>query len=94
MTARDDDKKQPRQVDCRKLVGLLGEYVDDQLAHDVRAAFDDHISQCAPCVAFLRQYRFAPAHARATLLQRVPDDLESRLLTFLGDKFRDNKPGS
>ncbi|MBI1948615.1 MAG: zf-HC2 domain-containing protein [Deltaproteobacteria bacterium] len=93
MTARDDDKKEPRHVDCRKLVGLLGEYVDEQLPDEVRLAFDDHISQCAPCVAFLRQYRFAPAQARATLLQKVPADLESRLLSFLGDKCRDKKPG-
>lgn len=94
MSARDDDKKDGWQVDCRKLVGLLGDYVDEQLPDDVRAAFDDHIAQCAPCVAFLRQYRFAPAQARATLLQKVPVDLESRLLTFLGDRVRDKKPES
>ncbi|MCC7069913.1 MAG: zf-HC2 domain-containing protein [Deltaproteobacteria bacterium] len=93
MSAPDDDKKEPRPFDCRQLVGLLGDYVDEQLPDEVRAAFDDHIAQCAPCVAFLRQYRFAPVQARATLLQKVPADLENRLLSFLGDKCRGKKPG-
>ncbi len=70
-------------VDCGRLVELLGEYVDDQLPAEVKSAVDGHMSQCAPCLAFLKQYRFAPEAVRAHLLQQVPVDLESRLLTFL-----------
>lgn len=92
MSARDDDPNNPRTVDCRKLVGLLGDYVDEQLPTEVKAAIDDHIAQCAPCVAFIRQYRFAPEAARATLIKKVPEDLEVRLLTFLKDKCRE--PGA
>ena len=86
MTERDDDKKEGRAVDCRKLVSLLGDYVDEQLPSELKAAIDYHIAQCAPCVAFIRQYRFAPQQARATLLKKVPEDLEVRLLTFLREK--------
>ncbi|MDP2344750.1 MAG: zf-HC2 domain-containing protein [Deltaproteobacteria bacterium] len=75
-----DDTK---HVDCGRLVTLLGDYVDDQLAPEVKDAVDGHMSQCAPCMAFLRQYRFAPLAVRAHLLQKVPVDLESRLLSFL-----------
>jgi anti-sigma factor RsiW len=75
-----DDTK---HVDCGKLVTLLGDYVDDQLAPELKSAVDGHMSQCAPCMAFLKQYRFAPQAVRAHLLQKVPVDLESRLLSFL-----------
>jgi hypothetical protein len=82
----DDDKKV--HVDCRKLVTLLGEYVDDQLPSEVKSAVDGHMHQCAPCMAFLKQYRFAPNAARSALLHEVPKDLETRLLSFLKDKCK------
>jgi len=72
-----------RPVDCEKLVELLGDYVDNQLAPDQRASVDEHMSQCAPCMAFLRQYKFAPQAVRDHLLKAVPVDLEDRLLSFL-----------
>ena len=78
------------KVDCREMVNLLGDYVDDALPNDKKAAVDGHMHQCAPCMAFLRQYRFAPEAVRRTLLSAVPKDLESRLLGFL--KSRCKKP--
>lgn len=75
-------------VDCNQLVELLGDYVDDQLPPEIRARVDGHMQQCAPCVAFLRQYRFAPEAVRNHLLQKVPVDLENRLLSFLRQKTK------
>ena len=43
-------------------------------------------------MAFIKQYRFAPQQARATLLKKVPEDLEVRLLSFLKDKCQDKVP--
>jgi anti-sigma factor RsiW len=82
MTRRDDE------VDCRKLEELIGDYVDDQLSEDMKAGVDGHIAQCAPCLAFLKQYRFAPEAARRMLLEQVPQDLEDRLLTFLKSRCK------
>ena len=80
----DESKK----VDCQKLVTLLGDYVDEALPDDLRTAVDGHMGQCAPCMAFLKQYRFAPTAARQALLQKVPVDLENRLLSFLKDRCK------
>lgn len=77
-----------RPVDCQQLVSLLGDYVDNQLTDSQRAAVDAHMGQCAPCVAFLRQYKFAPQAVRDHLLKQVPQDLENRLLSFLRDKTK------
>jgi hypothetical protein len=77
-------------VDCKKLVSLLGDYVDEELPADIKQALDTHVGYCAPCMAFLKQYRFAPEAARKVLLTEVPKDLESRLLGFL--KGRCHKP--
>jgi anti-sigma factor RsiW len=84
-----NDRPNHNAIDCRRLVDLLGEYVDEQLPHDEREAVEQHVGQCAPCVAFLRQYRFASMAARDHLLAKVPIDLEDRLLSFL--KQRTNR---
>lgn len=95
MTHRDDDPDRwtcahvhdhEHGVDCRKLAQVLGDYVDDQLPADFKQEVDAHMSQCAPCVAFLKQYRFAPEAAREVLLRSVPEQLESRLLSFLRER--------
>lgn len=99
MTHRDDEPESPprapgahdghghaHEVDCRKLARMLGDYVDDQLPVDMKHEVDAHMAQCAPCVAFLKQYRFAPDAAREVLLRAVPEQLESRLLSFLRDR--------
>lgn len=81
MTHHDDDA-----VDCAKLESLIGDYVDDQLPQNVKGAVDHHMSQCAPCMAFLRQYRFAPDACRKMLMKAVPAEMEDRLLSFLRGK--------
>jgi len=75
-----------RPVDCQQLVALLGDYVDEQLPQEQRHAVEAHMGQCAPCMAFLRQYKFAPQAVRDTLLKKVPIDLENRLLSFLRER--------
>ena len=96
MTQRDDDPvRQPEgarptggtvDVDCRRFSSLLGDYVDDQLPGETKTAVDGHIAMCAPCMAFLKQYRFAPEAARKLLLKAVPVELEERVLSFLRSK--------
>jgi anti-sigma factor RsiW len=66
---------------------LLGDYVDDHLDETTKSNLDAHLSQCAPCLAFLRQYRFAPVAVRECLLKKVPADLEHKLLSFLRTKL-------
>jgi anti-sigma factor RsiW len=83
-----DDHHDHSAVDCRSLVDLLGEYVDDQLPAEQKQAVERHVGQCAPCVAFLRQYRFAAAATRDVMLAKVPSELEDRLLSFLRDRTR------
>ena len=96
MTDADDDKEcnvaaKTTHVDCQGLVDLLGDYVDEQLPGDLKAAVDGHMGQCAPCMAFLKQYRFAPQAVRNHLLHKVPVDLENRLLSFLKTKTQCKK---
>jgi anti-sigma factor RsiW len=42
---------------CRELIDFLAAYLDGELAPEVRAAFDTHLSLCPDCVAYLASYR-------------------------------------
>jgi hypothetical protein len=79
-----DGKEQPTvELTCAHIVDLLGDYVDGELPRDVATAMEGHFGACAPCVAYLRQYRFADDGVRRCMLKRVPQEFESRLLGFL-----------
>ena len=45
------------QLSCRELVELVTDYLENALAADERARFDDHISRCDGCTEYLRQMR-------------------------------------
>lgn len=97
MTHSDEDPPNPHEghshgpVDCRSLARMLGDYVDDQLPETVKQEMDKHMSMCAPCLAFLKQYRFAPDTTRKVLMNAVPAELENRVLTFLRSRCAPGK---
>jgi hypothetical protein len=45
------------QLSCRELVELVTDYLENALAADERARFDDHIGRCDGCTEYLRQMR-------------------------------------
>ena len=72
-----------KPLTCDRLVDLLTDYVDGEMPEELRKAMDEHMGQCAPCVAFMREYRFSNDAARRCMLKKGPDTLEDRLLGFL-----------
>jgi anti-sigma factor RsiW len=45
------------QLSCRELVELVTDYLENTLAADERARFDDHLGRCDGCAEYLRQMR-------------------------------------
>ncbi|SRR5713226_5223553 len=42
---------------CQQATALLAEYVNDTLAPETLRAFQEHLRDCADCLAYLRTYR-------------------------------------
>lgn len=57
---------------CRELADFLMDYVNEDLAPDVRRDFERHLALCANCVAYVRTYR-----STIELGRRAFDDLEA-----------------
>jgi anti-sigma factor RsiW len=65
-------------ISCRELVGLLCDYVSDELSPERRDHVDHHLDHCPSCAAYLQSYviviqltrALPPAPLPATLAQR------------------------
>jgi predicted anti-sigma-YlaC factor YlaD len=44
-------------VTCRDVIEFLADYFEGSLAESERALFEDHLSKCRDCVAYLNTYR-------------------------------------
>lgn len=71
------------KIDCMSGVELLMEYLEGELAPDLRAAIDVHIAACPRCVAFIESYREAPRVLRDATASEMPAELQESLLAAL-----------
>jgi hypothetical protein len=69
---------------CKECVELLGEYIEGSLPPDRAKALEDHLSQCPPCITFVRTYRATRGLCRKALSREMPSELMHSLQTFLG----------
>lgn len=72
-------------MNCKELVELVTDYLEDALPPDERIRFEEHLALCPGCVAYVEQMRGTvrlvgglhddamPADARDALLQAFRD---------------------
>jgi anti-sigma factor RsiW len=59
-------------VTCRDVIEFLAEYIEGALPESERALFEEHLSLCRDCVAYLNTYR------QTVLLEKQAFDDESK----------------
>lgn len=71
---------------CRELIDFLMSYCDGELPADQRAVFEEHLSRCPPCVAYLRSYQQAICLGKAVCAEEdceakeVPEELVKAIM--------------
>jgi anti-sigma factor RsiW len=68
---------------CQQVTALLVEYVNDTLAPETIRAFQEHLRDCADCLAYLRTYRATIRALGTVRYEDMPAALQDRLLSFL-----------
>jgi anti-sigma factor RsiW len=68
---------------CQQVTALLVEYVNDTLAPETMRAFQEHVRDCADCLAYLRTYRATIRALGTVRYEDMPAALQDRLLSFL-----------
>jgi hypothetical protein len=73
----------PDNLTCQQVTALLVEYVNDTLAPETMRAFQEHVRDCADCLAYLRTYRATIRALGTVRYEDMPAALQDRLLSFL-----------
>jgi anti-sigma factor RsiW len=68
---------------CQQVTALLVEYVNDALAPEARRVFQEHLRDCADCLAYLRTYRATIRALGTVRYEDMPAALQDRLRSFL-----------
>jgi anti-sigma factor RsiW len=71
--------KQP-ELQCKALVQLVTEYLDDAFAPHERAAFERHVDECEDCGVYLDQMRATIAALGGLPPERLTGSARGRLL--------------
>ena len=68
---------------CKDAIELLLAYLEGELPETQRAALEEHLGACAPCVEFVATYRRTPDLCKKALQATMPKDLADSLKAFL-----------
>ena len=77
------------QLSCQELVELVTAYLDGALPESEHARFEDHLSRCRGCQAYLEQMRTTIELLGRLTPADVPPEAEAALI----DAFRGWKTG-
>jgi len=72
-------------VTCNELVELVTDYLEGSMPADERARFEEHISGCEGCTAYLEQFRITIRLTGMLTEEQIAPDARAALL----DAFRD-----
>jgi mycothiol system anti-sigma-R factor len=73
----------PGSPECRALFERLSEYLDGELDGSACAHIEEHLGDCAPCVAFLESLRRTVRWIERTDAPALPPELRQRLAEAL-----------
>jgi len=72
-------------LSCAEVVELVTDYLEGRLPPEERRRFDEHVSGCDGCVAYLEQMRATIATAGRLRETELPPELEERVLLSFRD---------
>jgi anti-sigma factor RsiW len=79
---------------CRGVVELVSDYLDDELAPDVRSAVEGHLAVCPGCLEYLSQMRTTIGSLRGVDVEDLAPAVVSRLMTAFSERPQAPAPGS
>jgi anti-sigma factor RsiW len=65
---------------CAEIVELVNDYLDGRLDAETRTVFEEHVSICPPCRAYIAQIRAARAQVGRLGEEKLPEHVEEALL--------------
>ncbi|MFO0809386.1 MAG: zf-HC2 domain-containing protein [Gemmataceae bacterium] len=74
-------------IDCGRLGELLCDFVNGELADELRQVLEAHLAACPPCVVHVETYRLTVTMTRKLQPVRIPSDVMCRLREAIRREF-------
>ena len=74
-------------LDCQDVVNSLGEYLENDVAADLRASLEEHLSHCRTCQVILDSTRKTIRIVTDSKSFEVPGDLSERIISKIMKKI-------
>lgn len=68
---------------CKECIDFLSDYVDGYLQEETIEKLESHMTDCPPCLEFLRTFKTTVALARELKAEAVPDAVMLKVRSFL-----------
>lgn len=78
---------------CRDIGQLLYDYVEDRLELTVRQQLEQHLADCAGCLAFINTYKQTTHLSRDLRCRDIPPELRQKLRNFIKTNLTTPRPG-
>jgi anti-sigma factor RsiW len=75
-------------MNCKDAIGVLADFLEQSLSPEVLAEFERHLSDCAPCRAYLETYRKTVELTGRAEHVEMPAEMKVRLRSLLLDELR------
>ena len=72
---------------CQEAITLLSDYLEMALGRETLADLERHLSECAPCVAYLNTFRATRRLTAEAARVEMPPEMKARLRAFLLDRL-------
>jgi anti-sigma factor RsiW len=76
---------------CKASIDLLLEYLEGELAPEVKERLEAHLGGCSPCDDFMKTYRATPGMCRKALVHDLPEEVAESLTSFLRREMSKSK---
>ncbi|NJD68324.1 MAG: hypothetical protein C3F12_08450 [Candidatus Methylomirabilota bacterium] len=78
---------------CQQQVELLADYLDGTLPPETSRALERHLEDCPDCHNFIKTYQATTAWVRTLPYEAMPEELTTRLTSFLKTQIRQERAG-
>ena len=80
------------ELSCKEIVDLVTDYIDEDISDEVLAKFEQHLSECGYCNAYVKQM-----HLTVTLTKKLAESDENKpvpdnLLNIFREWKQEQKP--
>lgn len=82
-----------KMLTCQEQVELLADYLDGILQPETARALERHLEDCPSCLNFITTYKATNAWVREITYEAMPEELQTRLASFLKAKILQEKAG-